>query len=61
MSTDAGHLVVALSVRDRFGDEGIVGALWAERGAQTWRVLNFVLSCRVLGRGIELAALDWVC
>jgi len=24
-------------------------------------VLNFVLSCRVLGRGIELAALDWVC
>ena len=61
MSTDPGHLVVALSVRDRFGDEGIVGALWAERGEQTWRVLNFVLSCRVLGRGIELAALDWVC
>lgn len=61
MSTDPGHLVVALSVRDRFGDEGVVGALWAERGEQTWRVLNFVLSCRVLGRGIELAALDWVC
>lgn len=61
MSTDPGQLVVALTVRDRFGDEGIVGALWAERGQDTWRVLNFVLSCRVLGRGIELAALDWVC
>ncbi len=61
MSTDPEHLVVALSVRDRFGDEGIVGALWVDRGSETWRVLNFVLSCRVLSRGIELAAIDWVC
>ena len=61
MSIDPEHLVVSLSVRDRFGDEGIVGALWIERREPTWRVLNFVLSCRVLGRGIELAALDWVC
>jgi FkbH-like protein len=61
LSTDPEHLVLALSVRDRFGDEGIVGALWLDRRAATWRVLNFVLSCRVLGRGIELAAIDWVC
>lgn len=61
MSADPEHLVVSLSVHDRFGDEGVVGALWVERREPTWRVLNFVLSCRVLGRGIELAALDWVC
>ena len=61
MAGDDEHLVLALSVRDRFGDEGIVGALWVQRSEDTWRVLNFVLSCRVLGRGIELAAIDWVC
>ena len=62
LSADPEHLVIALSVRDRFGDEGIVGALWVDRrDTATWRVLNFVLSCRVLGRGIELAAIDWVC
>jgi FkbH-like protein len=61
MSTDPEHLVLALSVQDRFGDEGVVGALWVRRDAATWQVLNFVLSCRVLGRGIELAAIDWVC
>jgi FkbH-like protein len=47
-------------VSDRFGDEGIVGATWVERGARVWRVLNLVLSCRVLGRGVELSVLDWV-
>jgi FkbH-like protein len=61
MTSDPDHLVLALSVRDRFGDEGIVGALWVDRSETTWRVLNFVLSCRVLSRGIELAAVDWVC
>jgi FkbH-like protein len=60
MSTDPGHLVVAFSVSDRFGDEGIVGAAWVERGAARWRVLDLVLSCRVLGRGVELAVAAWL-
>jgi FkbH-like protein len=61
MSADPDHLVVSMAVSDRFGDEGIVGALWVRRGSPTWRVLNMVLSCRVLGRGIELAGLAWLC
>ncbi|MGW4165968.1 HAD-IIIC family phosphatase [Streptomyces chartreusis] len=56
MSEDAGHLVLSVSVADRFGDEGIVGALWVERTPDVWRVLNLVLSCRVLSRGVERAA-----
>ena len=60
MASDPGHLVASLSVSDRFGDEGVVGALWVECGGETWRVLNMVLSCRVLSRGIELAAVDWL-
>ncbi|MBT2396901.1 HAD-IIIC family phosphatase [Streptomyces sp. ISL-100] len=54
------HLVASFSVSDRFGDEGIVGAAWVECGAREWRVLNLVLSCRVLGRGVELAISDWL-
>ncbi|MDQ1745321.1 MAG: hypothetical protein QOE23_3660 [Pseudonocardiales bacterium] len=60
MATDPNHLVASLSVSDRFGDEGVVGAFWVDCGEQTWRVLNMVLSCRVLSRGIELAAVDWL-
>ncbi|MEF9904745.1 HAD-IIIC family phosphatase [Streptomyces sp. P9-A2] len=56
MSEDAGHLVLSVSVTDRFGDEGVVGALWVQRTPDVWRVLNFVLSCRVLSRGVERAA-----
>lgn len=60
MSRDPGYLVATVSVADRFGSEGIVGALWAERGPRCWRVLNLVLSCRVLGRGVELAITAWL-
>jgi FkbH-like protein len=60
MRADADQQVLLLSVADRFGDEGIVGALWVDGREPAWRVLNFVLSCRVLGRGIELAALAWL-
>ncbi|WP_107051344.1 HAD-IIIC family phosphatase [Streptomyces sp. NRRL S-1022] len=60
MSEDDGHLVLSVSVTDRFGDEGIVGALWVERTPDVWRVLNLVLSCRVLSRGVERAAVGWL-
>ncbi len=60
MADDPGHLVASFAVRDRFGDEGIVGAVWVECGRERWQVLNLVLSCRVLGRGVELAIAEWV-
>ncbi|MDQ1721081.1 MAG: hypothetical protein QOI26_815 [Pseudonocardiales bacterium] len=60
MSADPQHLIASLTVSDRFGDEGVVGAMWVHCGEDAWRVLNMVLSCRVLGRGIELAAVDWL-
>ncbi|MBA2890250.1 HAD-IIIC family phosphatase [Nonomuraea soli] len=60
MLDSADHLVASFSVSDRFGDEGIVGAAWMACEAHEWRVLNLVLSCRVLGRGVELAITDWL-
>lgn len=48
-----GHDVRTVRVRDRFGDYGLVGLIIAERGADVWTLDTFLLSCRVLGRGVE--------
>ncbi|MGW0560028.1 HAD-IIIC family phosphatase [Streptomyces sp. NPDC003016] len=50
------HFVLAVRSRDRFGDNGVVGALFAHREADGLRIDNMLLSCRVFARGIEQAA-----
>lgn len=52
-----GHLVLAVRARDRFGDNGVVGALFAHRDPDGLHIDNVLLSCRVFARGIEQAAL----
>ncbi|HUE88996.1 MAG TPA: SDR family NAD(P)-dependent oxidoreductase [Vicinamibacterales bacterium] len=47
------HDVRTVRVRDRFGDYGLVGLIIAERGPDVWTLDTFLLSCRVLGRGVE--------
>jgi len=50
-------IALALRLRDRFGDQGIVGvllALAADAGS-TLIVDSFLVSCRALGRGVEVA------
>ena len=42
-----------VSVTDRFGDYGIVGALLYAIQEQTLVVDSYILSCRVLGKGVE--------
>jgi FkbH-like protein/FkbM family methyltransferase len=44
---------LAVRVTDRFGDYGLVGVLIYETHADRYRVDSFLLSCRVLGRGVE--------
>ncbi|WP_422506467.1 FkbM family methyltransferase [Stenotrophomonas sp. GZD-301] len=39
--------------RDRFGDYGVVGACYGELAGDVFVVENILLSCRVLGRGVE--------
>jgi len=45
------------SLRDRFGDYGVIGLVLvhAPEGSGEWRIDTWVLSCRVLGRGVEEA------
>jgi FkbH-like protein len=55
-----GSILLTLSLRDRFGDQGIVGLLMAETEeaagkAGSIKIDSFLLSCRAIGRGAELA------
>lgn len=52
-----GAAVVAITYEDCFGSSGVVGAIVADRKADTAIITNFVLSCRVLGRCVENAVI----
>jgi FkbH-like protein len=54
--SDPGAHVFALHVGDRFGDHGLVGAAVVERG----EIAGLVMSCRVLGLGVEHTFLQHV-
>jgi FkbH-like protein len=50
----------AIRVEDRFGDSGVVGVALAVMESGTCVIETFLLSCRVIGRGIETALLAHV-
>jgi FkbH-like protein len=54
---DPARRVLAIHSGDRFGDNGLVGAIFTRRVADDVHIDNFLLSCRVFGRGIEQACL----
>ncbi len=49
------HLVRAIRVSDKFGDYGLVGVAVLRRQGEVWDIDTLLMSCRVLGRGIETA------
>ncbi|OSM06780.1 HAD-IIIC family phosphatase [Magnetofaba australis] len=51
------HWLRAVSVRDRFGDSGLTGVVALDVDGATARVSDWILSCRVMGRGVEAALL----
>ena len=53
LSKSGGIQVLVVHVRDRFGDYGLVGSLFLRNTQSSIEVDTFVLSCRVLGRGVE--------
>jgi len=58
MRRDPAWRLYALDVTDRFGDYGTTGLVFAHKtDAATWDLETVLLSCRVLGRGVESALL----
>jgi FkbH-like protein len=57
---DPDATVLGIHAADRFGDNGLVGAIFLRREGDSVRLENFLLSCRVFARGIEQACLSAV-
>ncbi|KLU65066.1 NLI interacting factor-like phosphatase [Desulfosporosinus acididurans] len=60
MAASNRYLIAGVQVIDKFGDNGITGLVMVEKGDQRWRIDNFLLSCRVIGRKIEDVMLAYV-
>jgi FkbH-like protein len=60
LAADRDALVLTVRSEDRFGANGLVGAVLAHRVADELHIDNFLLSCRVFSRGIEQACLSTV-
>src|SRR5215467_9645177 len=56
-ASEEGHRFWAIRVSDKFGDAGLTGILSTEVEQRTLRIVDFILSCRVMGRNIEEAML----
>ncbi|MGH9896004.1 MAG: HAD-IIIC family phosphatase, partial [bacterium] len=52
--------VYTAHLTDRFGEDGIVGLAVVKRQEDALRMDTFLMSCRVLGRGVETAFLTFV-
>ena len=58
---DPSWRLYATRVSDRFGDHGLVAAALAQVTPDAWIVDNLVMSCRVIGYGVEDALLARIC
>jgi FkbH-like protein len=60
MAASADWQVYAVRVKDRFGDNGLVGVVITHDAADSCEIDTFLLSCRVIGRTVETAILSFV-
>jgi FkbH-like protein len=60
LASSAGWHCFSLRLRDRFGDNGLVGVAITHREGATCQIDTFLLSCRVIGRTVETAFLSFL-
>jgi len=54
---DPARHIVQIRLADRFGDNGIISVIIADKKTDCWEIDTWLMSCRVLGRRVEEAAL----
>jgi FkbH-like protein len=54
---DASKHHMQIHLIDRFGNNGMICVIIADKGADAWTIDTWLMSCRVLGRRVEEAAL----
>ncbi len=60
-ANDDGHRVFTFRVADRFGDAGLTGIASLKVNGNKGSIVDFVLSCRVMGRKVEEALVHFIC
>jgi len=59
-SQKASHHVYVFRVQDRFGDYGLTALASLSISGTTAEIIDFLMSCRVMGRAVESAALHYL-
>jgi FkbH-like protein len=59
-ASDPAWRLYVLSSKDRFGDHGLVAVGLLRTGPEVWTIDSLLMSCRVIGYGIESALLSFV-
>ena len=57
LTNNKNYEVGCAHVEDKFGDNGITGVYIVDKNEKSWIIDTFLLSCRIMGRGIEDAIL----
>lgn len=59
MAADENYSIISISLKDRFGDYGLISVLILKReNTDTFFIDSWIMSCRVLKRGVEALALN---
>ena len=53
LANSSDRIVECAKVSDKFGDNGITGVYIVEKSDEEWIIDSFLLSCRIIGRGVE--------
>ena len=59
-SNDENILVGCAQIKDKFGDNGITAVFIIKKNTSEWLLDTFLLSCRVMGREVEKAILNYI-
>ena len=60
MQSDTDVFAIQARLEDIFGDNGMISAVICRQTGQCWKVDTWIMSCRVLGRRVEEAILQYL-
>lgn len=52
---------ITVTLADKFGDNGLISVAFVKEGEGALEIDTWLMSCRVLKRGVELALLNYIC
>jgi FkbH-like protein len=60
LEQSADHYCVQVSVTDRYGDNGMISVVICDKKGDVWEIDTWLMSCRVLNRGVEQAVCNHI-